>query len=158
MSDIIRLKKRGSILVESIVSLVIFVVISISIGNFIIGSVNYIISNGKISNNVLKIRELDVFLNSEFNENAFDFKVKSGSRLTYKKISTVNLSQCEIKQRDISFKNGSIKLTYDNRNSTNLLRGVDRFDVYESGNLIFVKILLGDITLTKIISPMSYSI
>lgn len=129
-----------------------------SMGNFVISSVRHIISNNKISDNVLKIRELNVFLNSEFNENAFDFDVKSNNKLTYKKIVTINSSQCEIKKREISFRNGVVSLTYDNKNSTNLLRYVDEFDIYESGNLIFVRILLGDSTFTKIISPMSYSI
>ena len=58
-------------LLESIISLSIFVVIAVSMNNYIISSVKYLISNINISTNVLKIRELEVFLNSELNEYAF---------------------------------------------------------------------------------------
>ncbi len=73
-------------LLESIISLSIFVVIAVSMNNYIISSVKYLISNINISTNVLKIRELEVFLNSELNEYAFDFKVNSDKKISYKKL------------------------------------------------------------------------
>ena len=145
-------------LLESIISLSIFVVIAVSMNNYIISSVKYLISNINISTNVLKIRELEVFLNSELNEYAFDFKVNSDKKISYKKIIPIRTSQCEVKKRDITFGNGTITLKYDDRNVTNLLKNVDDFRIYKNGNLVFIKILLGDIELIKPISLMSYNI
>ncbi|AID44961.1 hypothetical protein SFBSU_006G699 [Candidatus Arthromitus sp. SFB-mouse-SU] len=145
-------------LLESIISLSIFVVIAVSMNNYIISSVKYLISNINISTNVLKIRELEVFLNSELNEYAFDFKVNSDKKISYKKIIPISTSQCEVKKRDITFGNGTITLKYDDRNVTNLLKNVDDFRIYKNGNLVFIKILLGDIELIKPISLMSYNI
>lgn len=145
-------------LLESIISLSIFVVIAVSMNNYIISSVKYLISNINISTNVLKIRELEVFLNSELNEYAFDFKVNSDKKISYKKIIPISTSQCEVKKRYITFGNGTITLKYDDRNVTNLLKNVDDFRIYKNGNLVFIKILLGDIELIKPISLMSYNI
>ena len=88
----------------------------------------------------------------------FDFKVNSDKKISYKKIIPISTSQCEVKKRDITFGNGTITLKYDDRNVTNLLKNVDDFRIYKNGNLVFIKILLGDIELIKPISLMSYNI
>lgn len=145
-------------LLESIISLSIFIVIALSLNNYIISSVKYLISNINTSTDVLKIRELEAFLDSEFNEYAFDFKMNNENKLSYKKIIPVNTTRCDVKKRDITFGNGTITLKYDDRNITNLLKNVDDFRIYKNGNLVFIKILLGDIELIKPISSMSYNI
>ena len=145
-------------LLESVVCLLIFVVIGIFISNFIIGSSKSVILNNQLSSDTLKMRELEVFLNSEFDEYSFDFKVVSDNKIYYKKIVPISSEKCEVKEREISFKNGVIQLRYDNRNVTNLLRGVQKFEIYNIGKLIFVDIELNDMKLTKVISSMSYNI
>lgn len=145
-------------LLESSISLLVFIVISIFMSNFIIGISKTIILNNKISSDTLKMRELEIFLTSEFDEYAFDFKVLSDEKIYYKKIVPVNSKKCEIKERELSFKNGNISLRYDNRNRTVLLNKVDKFDVYKRGNLIFVYVKLDNSDLTKIISVTSYNI
>lgn len=116
------------------------------------------ILNNKISSDTLKMRELEIFLTSEFDEYAFDFKVLSDQKIYYKKIVPVNSQRCEVKERELSFKNGNISLRYDNRNRTVLLNKVDKFDIYKRGNLIFVYVKLDNSDLTKIISVTSYNI
>lgn len=145
-------------LLESVVCLLIFVVIGIFISNFIIGSSKSVILNNQLSSDTLKMRELEVFLNSEFDEYSFDFKIVSDNKIYYKKIVPISSEKCEVKEREISFKNGVIQLRYDNRNVTNLLRGVQKFEIYNIGKLIFVDIELNDMKLTKVISSMSYNI
>lgn len=145
-------------LLESVVCLLIFVVIGIFISNFIIGSSKGVILNNQLSSDTLKMRELEVFLNSEFDEYSFDFKIVSDNKIYYKKIVPISSEKCEVKEREISFKNGVIQLRYDNRNVTNLLRGVQKFQIYKRGKLIFVDIELNDMKLTKVISSMSYNI
>lgn len=145
-------------LLESVVCLLIFVVIGIFISNFIIGSSKSVILNNQLSSDTLKMRELEVFLNSEFDEYSFDFKIVSDNKIYYKKIVPISSEKCEVKEREISFKNGVIQLRYDNRNVTNLLRGVQKFEIYNRGKLIFVDIELNDMKLTKVISSMSYNI
>ena len=116
------------------------------------------ILNNQLSSDTLKMRELEVFLNSEFDEYSFDFKIVSDNKIYYKKIVPISSEKCEVKEREISFKNGVIQLRYDNRNVTNLLRGVQKFEIYNRGKLIFVDIKLNDMKLTKVISSMSYNI
>ena len=118
-------------LLESVVCLLIFVVIGIFISNFIIGSSKSVILNNQLSSDTLKMRELEVFLNSEFDEYSFDFKIVSDNKIYYKKIVPISSEKCEVKEREISFKNGVIQLRYDNRNVTNLLRGVQKFEIYK---------------------------
>lgn len=77
-------------LLESSISLLIFIVISIFMSNFIIGISKTMILNNKISSDTLKMRELEIFLTSEFDEYAFDFKVLSDQKIYYKKIVPVN--------------------------------------------------------------------
>ena len=145
-------------LLESVVCLLIFVVIGIFISNFIIGSSKSVILNNQLSSDTLKMRELEVFLNSEFDEYSFDFIVVSDNKIYYKKIVPISSEKCEVKEREISFKNGVIQLRYDNRNVTKLLSGVQKFEIYNRGKLIFVDIELNAMNLTKVISSMSYNI
>lgn len=57
--------------------MVIFILVSIFINNFIIGSSKFLVHDKNISLNTLKISELDVFLNSEFSRYDFDFQLIS---------------------------------------------------------------------------------
>ena len=82
-------------LLESVVCLLIFVVIGIFISNFIIGSSKSVILNNQLSSDTLKMRELEVFLNSEFDEYSFDFKIVSDNKIYYKKIVPISSEKCE---------------------------------------------------------------
>ncbi len=126
-------------------------------GNFILGSVNHIVKNDKISNNILKIRQLDIFLDNEINDNSFDFRLKGDDTLVYKKI-TDESSLPEVKDRELRFRGSTLNLMYDNRNRTVLLNNIDEFGFYKSGNLIFMKLILGETEIIRAISNMSYSI
>ncbi len=135
-----------------------FMIVSVFMSNFIIGASKSIIVSNNISSNVLKLRELEMFLNTEFDKYAFDFKVKSDNKLYYKKIIPVDLTECEIKERELIFSKGTIRLEYDNKNITYLISKINSFRVYARDNLIFLDIKLGGVNLTKIISPMSYDV
>lgn len=155
---IIRLKKDGSVFLESVICLIIFIVISLFMSNFIIRSSKNLILNSKISSDILKLREFEFFLASEMDEYAFDFKILSNSKISYKRIVPVDYEECEVKEREMSFKNGFVNLKYDNKNTINLLKEVEDFNIYKNGQLIFIDLRLGSQQMTKIISSMSYGI
>ena len=156
--SIIGRKKQGVVFLESIICLLIFIVISLFMSNFILGISKTLIVNNKVSSDVLKIRELDMFLHSEFDRFAYDFKIVSNDKITYKKILPDSMTLCEVKKRELSFKGNSVYLNYDDKNTKTLLKNVDSFDIYSRDNLIFIKFVFGTQTLTKIIPEVSYSI
>lgn len=126
--------------------------------NFILGSSKNLILNSNISSDILNIRQFELFLSSEIDEYAFDFKILSNEKMSYKKILPVNDKECEVREREMTFKNGFLNLKYENKNRINLLNGVKEFNVYKKGKLIFMDLKLGSQRMTKIISSMSYDI
>lgn len=143
---------------ESMVSLIIFMLTAVFMSNFIITTSKYIITTNKISSDILKLRELEMFLNTEFDRYAFDFKVKSLNKIYYKKIVPIDETECEIKERELIVNNGTLRLEYDGGNYTNLIRNIDNFQIYKRNNLIFLNLELNGLNLVKIVSSMSYGI
>lgn len=126
--------------------------------NFIIGSSKFLITNYKISEDTLKMRELEIFLDSELMKYAFDFEVRPNNSIYYKKIVPIDSKKCEVKERELKFTNGKLQLKYDNRNITNLIRNIDKFNVNKRGDLIFLNITTKYNKLTKVLPQKSYSI
>lgn len=114
--------------------------------------------NYKISEDTLKMRELEIFLDGELTNYAFDFEITSNNSIYYKKIVPIDSKKCEVKERELKFTNGKLQLKYDNRNVTNLIRNIKEFNVSRRGDLIFLDVVTENNKLTKILPQKSYSI